>query len=161
MLLGCGDGTRNLHDATTNREPRNDAPQHARPKNEQPEGNVKVARDDREILNVVLRHLFEYRDKSLQGRRADLFFVGVGDRFSLSDPSPELLSNLTSSDRTVLPQSLSTFDLQEGVRHRSSGRLGLLFYARILCQDGDDLIVKGGYIEHRKSAITVRWLLPP
>ena len=111
------------------------------------------AEDNLGVLAVVFRRLFDDRRYSVQGRGAKLFFVGVGHRAALRDPDTDLLHRLASSDWRVLPQSMSTFDVARGVRHKDTDELGLLFYARIIAVDGDDVILRSGYVEHGKSGI--------
>lgn len=103
-----------------------------------------------EILALVLRQLFEERPEPFRGERINLIFVGVGDPSSLSDPSSGLLANVKTDGREVLPQSDSHFDLERGVRHKTTDRRGVLFFAELRCFGHDEAVVRAGYVEHGK-----------
>lgn len=111
-----------------------------------------------ELAEAVFRKLFEFRSHSLQGERANLFFIGIGDfNESISDPDASLVAALNTPGARVLPQSHSSFDVQRGVRHRRTDELGLLFYAGRGCIREDEAFVRAGYVEHGKSGM--RFLL--
>lgn len=161
VLLACND-TENAHSGNARARP---APvSGASSKTLEPRASVTqqnaVEAGDTRLLEAVFSQLFRFRDRSLQGERASLFFVGIGDfNANLVDPHPGLTKALGQEGVRVLPQSASSFDVQRGVRHRDTGELGLLFYTEPGCVTGEEAFARGGYVEHGKSGMRFLLLL--
>ena len=114
--------------------------------------NGRLTEPDR-VLTAVYAQLFAYRRFTVQGSRANLFFLAVGELGELADPDSQVLAQLASPEFRVYPQSASTFDIGRGVRDRTTDELGLLFYASTICVDGENAFVRAGYVEHGKSGM--------
>ena len=110
--------------------------------------NVRESQTD-DIREAVFRWQFDHNASSQQ-KKAQAYFLGVGDR---DDPTDEFMKRFANHKPPVRKASACSADAGKGVRDKKTGEKGLIFRVRKIEWKSDtEVEVQGGYYEGGLSA---------